>query len=176
VISDSDPPDEEYWEEVASGRRIHPYGMFRKVNRDDVEIVNSISDENDAPRRWVIVVDGRYEAWVRVANWDEYGYEIRPGEHVSEAEREAIELKQAAMGIDPDVTVAEARELVESDDPEQIRHGLVALLHAATADPDVPDEDVDEIRKLVHEHTGYVDTSHVPTVMDVIRDADSLAT
>lgn len=182
MFSDIDTPDEEYWVEVDGDRRTHPYAMHRTVNQDEVEVVSSISDDDNHPKRWVIVRDGEHEVWVQVAELDTYGYELQPDEQVSDAELEAISLKQAAMRDEwaasddaSTVSVDEAQELVDAGEPDQVGHALVALYYAAKTDPDVPEEDVDDLREIVHEHTDHVDTSHVATVegiLDEVRDDD----
>lgn len=170
MISEEDTPDEEYWVEVGGDGRRHPYAMHRTVNRNDVEVVNSVTDEDRNVKRWVIVRDGSYEVWAKVAEQDEYGYPLQPDEQVSAAEVDAITLKQAAISNGESVTIEEARALVDSDDPEQTPHAIFALYYAAQADPDIPDEDVDQLRELMHEHTEHVDTSHKPTLRGILND------
>lgn len=171
MIPHEETPDEAYWVEVGGESRRHPYGMHKTVNRDDVEVVNCISEENDKqPKRWVVINEGTYEAWVRVAVRDEYGYDVRPEERVSEPEFEAITLKHEAIRDGSTVPVGEAKSLVENGDPDQVPQALVALYYAAKADPEVPDEDVDTLRELMHEHTRHVDTSHTPTLRRILDD------
>lgn len=172
VWSDVEVPDEAYWVEVGGESRITPYGMHRFVNQNEVEVVNSITDEDNHPKRWVVVRDGQHEAWVKAADQDEYGYEVRPDERVSETELEAITLKQTAIRDGSSVSVAEAQVLVESGAPDQLRHALVALYYAAEADPGVTDEDVDRLREIMHEHTRHIDTSHMPTLLGILEDID----
>ena len=172
MIGDRDVPAEAYWVEVGGEGRIPPFGMYKTTNLDSVEVVNSVTNENGNPRRWVFVRDGEHEVWVKAAQRDEYGYELRPDERVSEAELEAIGLKQAAMRDGSSVSVEEARALLESGEPEQARHALIALYYGAKADPDVTDEDVDALREITREHTGHVDTSHLPTLMRILGDVD----
>lgn len=171
MISHEDTPDEKYWVAVNGDGRIHPYAMYKRVNRKDIEVVNSVTGGERAAKRWVIIRGGSYKVWVRVAEQDDYGYELRPDEQVSAAELDAITLKQAAIRNDECVTVEEAQALVDSGDPEQAPHALIALFYAAQADPDIPDDDVDRLRELMHEHTGHVDTSHKPTVMGILDEA-----
>lgn len=170
MIPTEDTPDEAYWVEVSGDGRRHPYGMHKTVNLDDVEVVNCISDDDRHPKRWVIIRHGKHEAWVQVAEKDEYGYEVSQEERVSETELEAITLKQSAIRNGSDVSVGEAKALVETGDPDQIRHALVALYYVSKADPDVTDEDVDTLRELMHEHTRHVDTSHKPTLRRILDD------
>lgn len=117
--------------------------MHKKVNRNDIEVVNSVTDDENHPKRWVLVRDGEYQVWVRVAEADEYRYELQPEECVLEAELEAISLKQAALQDGTAVSVEGARALVDSGEVEQIQHPLVVVCYAAKANPDVTDEDVD---------------------------------
>jgi hypothetical protein len=173
-------PDERYWVEVGSDRRMHPYGLHKVVNFPDVEVVDSISDEDNHPKRWVLLRDGSYEVWVEVAAEEECGYPLQPAEQVSAAERHAITLKQAAMQDGERVSVDEVRTLLESGQPDQRRHALIALYYAAKADPDIPGDAVSRLRERVRKHTGHVDTSHLPTLMgilgDVVGDDESEAT
>lgn len=162
-----DPSDEEYWLSVGTDREIHPYGMHKKVNRDDVEVVHCVSDDR-SPRRWVLVTNGQHEAWVMRKFLGEYGYDVRPDERVSNDELEAITLKQNAVKDGESVSIHEAKALLDDAEPPQFNHALVALYYAAKADPSITDEDVDEIRELMHEHTGHVDTNHKPTVKRIL--------
>lgn len=113
--------------------------MHKTVNRNAVEVVSSVVDDDNHPKRWVIVRVGTHEAWVRVADADEYGYPLRPAERVSEAELEAITLKHAAIQDGSIVSVETARPLVDTGGPDRVRHALVALYYAAKADPEVTD-------------------------------------
>lgn len=168
MLSELDTSPEQYWIKVGSDQRKHPYAIHKTVNRNDVEVVHSISDDENHPKRWVILRDGTLEAWVRVADQDEYGYEIQPDERLSEAELEVINLKHAAIRDGSSVPVEEARALVESDNTEQIHHALIALYYAAKADSAVPEDDVDILRETMHEHTNHIDTSHSPTLKKVL--------
>ncbi len=170
MFSDQDMPDEAYWVEVGGDGRIHPYGMHKMVNRDDVEVVNVVSDEDNHPKRWVIVKDGKHSAWVKKSEHEEYGYEVQPDERVSDAKLEAIELKQQAIQDGSSLSVQEARALVDTREPEQIPHALVALFYAAKADPDVTTEDLDTLREIMHENTRHVDTNHKPTLEGILND------
>lgn len=172
VIGDRDVPEGAYWIEVGGEGRISPYGMFKTTNLSTVEVVNSVTDGEGHPRRWVFVRDGHHEVWVRAAERDEYGYELRPDERVSGAELEAIDLKQAAMRDGTSVSVEAPRSLVESGEPEQGRHALIALYYAAKADPDVTDEDLGALREVTREHTGHVDANHLPTLMRILEGID----
>ncbi len=146
------------------------YAMFKTVNLDCIEVTNCVSDSENYAIRWVFIRDGEYEAWVKVPHVEEYGYEIQPDERVSEAELEAIILKQRAIQDGPSVSMATVRDLLEQKHEDQLPHALVALYYAAKADPTVPEAEVDSIRELVHEHTGYVDTSHQPTVRRILEE------
>ncbi len=170
MFTDVDTPDEAFWLEVGGEGRLHPYAMHRHVNRDDVEVVSVVSDEENHPKRWVVIQDGEYRCWVKVTSQDEYGYELRTDEQVSDAELEAIALKHAAIRDGSSVSVEAAKALVDRGEPGQVRHALIALYYAAKADSGVPDEDVARIREVVTEYTGHVDTSHHPTVMGILRD------
>jgi hypothetical protein len=171
VLSDVDVSPEAYWTKVGREQRKHPYDMHRTVNLDYIEVIHSVSDEENHPKRWVIVNDGTIEVWVRVADLDDYGYELQPDERVSAAELEAINLKHAAMRDGTHVPVEEALAFVESATSEQLHHALIALYYAAKADPTVPADDVDTLRETVHEHTSHVDTSHTPTLLAILGDA-----
>lgn len=164
-------PPEVCWARVDGGDPISPYAMHRIVNRIDVDVVHRETTDDRRPRRWVIVRNGVLEAWARVGDADEYGYPIRPDERPSDAELEAIHLKHAAMNDGESVDVADARAMMSEGDRNQIGHALIALFYAARADPDVPTADVDTLRDLMHEHTGHVDTSHVPTVRRILGSA-----
>lgn len=170
MLSSRDTPDDAYWTEVGGDSRLHPYGMHKTVNRNAVEVVKAVVDDNNNPKRWVLVRDGTHEAWVRIADADEYGYPLRPAELVSKAELKAINLKHEAIQDGSSVQVETARTLVDTGGPDQVRHGLVALYYAAKADPDVTDADVDNLREVMHEHTRHVDTSHEPTVRGILED------
>ncbi|MDT3434663.1 hypothetical protein [Haloarcula sp. 1CSR25-25] len=175
MTSETDIPDEAYWVEVDGDGRTHPCGMHKWVNLKTVDLVHSISSEENAPKRWVLLTDGSHQAWVWGADLEEYGYSLQPDERVSDAELEAITLKQAAIQDESDVSVAEALALIEAGRPEQVHHALVALYYAAKADSDVPDEDVDKFQEVVRYQTGHIDTSHHPTLRRVLEDVNGLA-
>lgn len=171
MFSGRDTPDDAYWVEVDGDTRIHPYGMHKTVNRRDVEVVHCVSDDENHPRRWVIVRDGEHEAWVMKRYEDEYGYDLTPDEQVSEVEVEAITLKQRAISDGTCVTLAEASAFSErSNDTDVLKHALIAGYYAAKADPDVADEDVDHLRDKVRKLTGHVDLDHQPTVMGILEE------
>lgn len=175
VLSCSDAPDDAYWVKIGGDRRVHPYGMHRKVNRNTVEVVASSSDGDNYPKRWVLVKNGTHEVWVKVADQNKYGYPLHPEERVSEAELKAIALKQAALRDGSNVAVTEAQALIDTGKPVQRRHALIALYYAAKADPDISARYVDRLREVMHEQTGHVDTSQQSTLQRIIRDVDSLA-
>lgn len=170
MISDIDVPPEAYWTELESNRRKHPYGMHRTVNLDYVEVIHSISDEENHPKRWVLVNDGTVEVWVQVGDLEEYGYELQPDEQVSSAELEAINLKHAAIRDGTSVSVKEARTFVESSNSEQMSHALITLYYTAKADSTVAEDTIEKLRDIIQEHTGHVDTSHIPTVVEILND------
>ena len=170
VFDRTETPAEAYWVEVGGSREFHPYGMHRLVNLRGVEVVNSVTDDERHPRRWVLVRDGGHEVWVQRRHEDEYGYPLRPAERVSDRELEAITLKQRAISDGASVSFEEASRFVDSDDPAVLSHALIAGYYAAKADPDVADEDVDDLRETVREKTGHVDTDHVPTVLGILDD------
>lgn len=170
MYTPSEAPPETNLVLVGGDRLMSSYSMFKTVNLDFIEVTNSVSDSDNYAIRWVFIREGEYEAWVKVPHVEEYGYEIQPDERVSEAELEAIVLKQRAIRPGKSVSMAAVTELLEREHPDQIYHGLVALLHAAKADPTVPATEVDSIRDRLHERTGYVDTDHPPTVRRILED------
>lgn len=175
MFLDNNTPDEAYWMEVGGDGRIHPYAMHREVNRNDVEVVSSVTDEDNHPKRWVLIKDGTYEAWVQAAETDEYGYHPQPEERVSESELDAISLKHAAIQDGGNVAVEEAKDMVDTGNRDQVRHAFIALYYAAKADSEIPDEDVDTLREAMHEHTRHVDTNHLPTLKGILEDGPDTA-
>jgi hypothetical protein len=167
IISKSDVPEEKLWVEVGEGGRINPYGVHKTVNQDHVEVTNSVSEDGRV-KRWVFFKDGEHRAWVQVAAEDEYGYEVQPEERLSEAKREALELKHAAIRDGSDVVIEDALAFLETADSKQLPHAVIAVYYAAKEDPRITDEGVDSLREIVHEHTNHVDTSHKPTVRKLL--------
>lgn len=166
-MSLSPVPEAKKYVNVVSGRRIHPYGLVNRVNSDDVEVVECISDDDNRPLRCVTITNEWYEVWVPAAVQDEYGYELRDDERVSDAEFEAIAFKHRAMQRDTDVTVEEAEDAILSEpSPEVLEHLIIAFFFAAKADPAIDTETVDRLRERVRDLTGFVDTSHLPTVKE----------
>ena len=176
------PPERE-WINVATGDRIHPYSMHKIANLAYVEVTNKETDQNGSLKRWVLIRDGEYETWVEAAAQDVYGYPRRPGEEVSQAEREAIELKCRAIrtdrtvGADPDVSIGDALapliEELATDEPNHAvaRHLLIATYYAAKQNPGLEEGIVGELRELVHESTGHVDTSHPGSLQGALERA-----
>lgn len=121
--------------------------------------------------------------WVKAAARDAYGYAHRPDEQVSDAERQAIALKCDAIktdrtvGAGPTVSLSDAMlrltgEL-HQDDPDLMvaGHLLIATYYAAKQEPALEDGFVDDLRELVHEQTGHVDTSHPETLQETLAAA-----
>lgn len=168
-------PEHKHWENIETGERIHPYLAYKHDPRNDIELVAQQSNDEGKIKRRVIIRDGEYEVWVQVEALDEYGYDLQPEETVSDAEFDAIVFKRELMEADsiigetePPATFEEADAKLQDalDDGEQdaINHRLIAHYYAAKMDPDVPDEMVEELRELMQEQTGHVDTS-VPEVL-----------
>lgn len=107
-------PREREWIDVGTGRRLHPYELYRIASVDYVEVVTRETDETGTVRRYVLLCDGEYEVWVEASARDTYGYDRRSDERVPEAEREAIELECAAvesdrtLGAEPTVSFSDA--------------------------------------------------------------------
>lgn len=89
-----DVSDEVMWTRVNGDGRMHPFGMHKVVNRRETEVLNCVSSDENHPRRWVLLRDGEYQIWVQGRYKQEYGYGLQADEKVSEAERDAITLKQ----------------------------------------------------------------------------------
>lgn len=162
---------EEYWIQVGGEGRMHPYSMHKTVSQDEVDVTHCVSDDVRHPRRWIFIRNGEHEALAMKRYAEEYGYDVRPEERISTDELEAIQLKQEAIRDGASVSVEEARELVSEGTAEKLPHALIALFYAAKADPDVTDNDVAELREIVHDHTRHVDTSHIPTVKRLLNDS-----
>lgn len=177
----SEVPPEEEWLNVKTGDRRHPYGMYKYVNRKDIEVVSSISDEDNRPKRWVYVHKGKYCVWFKASAEDEYGYDLQPEERVSDAEFDAIQLKCDAIeadqfqNADPAVYFDEAYEALEEAVNEKaelavIEHLIIATYYAAKMDPEMDEDFVDDLREIVHEKTNHVDTSHPETLNNALSD------
>lgn len=163
----SEVPEEKEYVNVVTGRRFHPYGLVKRVNRDDVEVVECVTDGDNRPLRWVAIANEQYEVWVLVEVQDEYGYDLRLEEQVPAAEFAAIAFKHRAMQCDTDVTVEEASAaIMASASPAVLEHRIVAFFFAAKADPTIDTDTIDRLRELVRDLTGFVDTSHLPTVLE----------
>ena len=179
----SDVPPEREWVNIKTETRIHPYEMYKITSMDYVEVINKETDDEETIVRWVLLRDGEYEVWVKAAARDAYGYARRPGERVSEAEREAIALKCDAIetdrtiGADSTVSFSDAMvrltDELDKDDPDLAvaGHLLIATYYAAKQETALENEFVDELRELVHEQTGHVDTSHPETLRDTLDSA-----
>lgn len=170
MVYGGDVPDDAHWVQVNGEGRIHPYGMHRMVNRKAIDVVDRISTDDKTSRRWVLLRDGDYEVWGKQRYEQEYGYELQDDERVSEAERDAITLKQRAIRDGTSITLEEVSSYAEFDDPAVHRHALIAGYYAAKANPDVTDDDVAELRELVRDVTGHVDLDHIPTVLETFRE------
>lgn len=161
------PPEKEFIN-VETGTRIHPYGRYKTINFPEVELVSSVTDEDDAFIREVTIRDGEYEVWVKAGFYNEYGYELQPAERVSAAEFRAICLKQRAMGEEGDVTVSEIRELLDPEPPaEAVEHLLIAVYYAMKVDPEVDEKTVTEYHDSMREKTGYFDRDRI-TPEDIV--------
>lgn len=178
-MNHDETPDDVYWVQVntdtdedGSGEGVHPYAMHREVNRRDVDVINCVSDSDNHPRRWVVVRSGEIEVFVIRKYMHEYGYALTDAERVSDVEVEAINLKHTAMSGNETVEFTDAVALVESETPEQSTHGLIAAYYVAKNNDDFTEEDVDELRELVHEKTSHVDISHSETVKEILSSVD----
>lgn len=169
MFSDA-PPEDAYWVNVDGDGKMHPYQMYKTVNRADVEVTSSITDDASRVYRWVFIRHGEYEAWVRVESAERYGYEIRDDERVSEDELATITLKHNAMNDGAAVSYQTALDHVEPSHPTAATHAIIAAYYAAKADPSISDRRVDALREIVHTSTGHVDTSHVPTVSRILSE------
>lgn len=169
MLSREDLPADAYWVEVDGDGRIHPYVVYRMVNRSDIEVVDSVTTDGNSLRRYVLLRDGEYEVWVVQRHNQEYGYALRDDEQVSKAEREAITLKQRAIRDGSSVTLEEVLSYAEHDDPAVLSHALIAGYYAVKASSDVPDNALDDLRERVREVTSNVDLDHTPTVKKILR-------
>lgn len=169
MVMGGDVPDAAYWVEVGGDGRAHPYGMYKLVNQREIEVTNSITTTEKNPRRWVILRDGEYEVWVLQRYEAEYGYQLQPDERVSPAERDAIDLKQRALQNPSTVTLDELQSYTERDDPSVLKHVLIAAYYVAKAHPEIPGENVTQLREQLREQTGHVDLDHVPTVKSILQ-------
>ena len=179
----SDVPPEREWVNIETETRIHPYEMHKIASLDYVEVINRETDDTGTIKRWVLFRDGKYEVWVKAAARDAYGYAHQPDEQVSNAEREAITLKCDAIetdrtvGADPTVSLGDAMlrltDELNQDDPDLAvaGHLLIATYYAAKQEPALEDSFVDDLRELVHEQTGHVDTSHPETLRETLDSA-----
>ena len=179
----SDVPPEREWVNIETETRIHPYEMYKITSMDYVEVINKETDDEGRIARWVLLRGGEYEVWVEAAARDAYGYPRQPDEQVSDAEREAITLKCDAIetdrtiGADPSVSLSDAMmrltdELNKDDSDLMVAgHLLIATYYAAKQEPAVEDGFVDDLRELVHEQTGHVDTSHPETLRETLDSA-----
>lgn len=164
-------PEEKKYLNVGTKKRIRPYALHRRINRPDVEVVQSNTDEDSRFMRIVATSNGDYEVWVRVEFADEYGYALTPDERVTEAEFDAITLKQRAINGDPEITLGTVQaEIEDATSPSVLEHLVIAAFYAAKADPDVHADTVDELRELMHDQTNHVDTTHVPTLKSILHD------
>lgn len=179
----SDVSSEHEWVNIETETRIHPYEMYKVASLDYVEVIDRETDDEGTIKRWVLLRDGEYEVWVKAAARDAYGYARRPDEQVSDAEREAITLKCEAIktdrtvGADPIVSLSDAMlrltDELHQDDPDLMiaGHLLIATYYAAKQEPALEDGFVNELRELVHEQTGHVDTSHPETLQETLAAA-----
>jgi hypothetical protein len=175
MYAHTDIPAEKYWEQIREDRQMHPYAMYKMVNRDTVEVVASAPSGDASTKRFVLVKNGAYEVWVKTAEQQTYGYPLDPQECVSETELEAITLKHAALRDGANVAVSDAKALIDAGESDQLHHALIGLYYAAKADTDIPSNDVAKIRDLMHDQTGHVDTNHKPTLQRILNDTDTLA-
>lgn len=168
------------WQNIQTGKRIHPYAKHKRINRTAIEVISRERDDEDNVIRIVLIDDGSYEVWVKVEYLDKYGYSIRPEETVPEAVFDAIvfrcELLEAdrTVGAEPPVSFEEARtrfyEVADDWNGEAMGHLLIGLYYAAKMDKTVSDDIVAELRELVHEQTGHVDTSNPEVLRSVLDD------
>lgn len=162
--------EEQYWVEIEGDGRMLPYGMYKTVNRRDIDVVHKRFSPDDNVRCWVLVRNGAHEAWVIKKYRDEYGYPLWPEERVSEAELDAITIKHRAIDDGASVTHDEISAVADMDDPDVLQHVITARYYVAKADSAVPDDELDHLRERLHDLTGHVDTRHVPTVKRILDD------
>lgn len=168
------------WQNIQTGTRIHPYANHKRINQAATEVISLESGEEGSLIRIVLIDDGSYEVWVKVAYLDEYGYSLRPEETVPEAVFDAIVFKCKLLeadrmkGAEPPVSFEEARTRVQAAaadwNEEAMLHLLIGLYYAAKMDPAVSDDTVADFREMIHEHTGHVDTSNPEVLRNGLDD------
>lgn len=164
-------PEENKFVNITKGTRMHPFGMHKLVNLNTVEVVQSVTDDDNHPRRYVLLEDGDYEVWVKRKDKEDYGYELQDDERLPQSEFDAIVLKHRAMKEDPEITLETVQDEITNDTPPRaLEHLIIAAFYAAKADPDLPSEAVDQLRDYMHEHTRHVDTSHKPTLKRILEE------
>ena len=169
-MSIADAPEEKYWENVDTGMCMHPYGHYKLINRNSVEVTSSVIEDGYFVRT-VLLQNGQYSAWVQLEHKEQYGYDLQSDERVSDAEFEAILLKQRAIKEDPDLTVEEVVTALEEETSPEIRNHLaIAAYYAAKVDASFSADEVADLREMLYQETGHVDTTHAPTVTRVLNE------
>lgn len=166
MLPGQEVPDELYWVEIGGDARIPPYGIHKKIQQKNADLVTNVTNDEGGLKRAVFVENGEYRVFVQERERADYGYELRPEEKVSENELRAIRLKHKAITEPTNTSESAAWSIVDSGEPKAVLHALRAIYFIKRADPDTQPEEIKELQNLHEEHIEEVDSFNTSSIIN----------
>lgn len=168
-----DTPQREYYTNTHQTTELHPLDLFKRHNAPDADVVTHTragNTETGKTTRIVLIHKNTYEIWVKNTARTRHSNALKETDRVPTEVFNAISIKHSAVRNPERTDIGAITELLTSDSPVVVRHGVIALTHIAREYPETCSDTIELLASVLQTHTDTVTRKYGAEVLRLLAE------